>query len=525
MLQYDDTGAAFFAITLLTFYLIPATYVVVTRLRDYVSPNPAVGPDFNARTETEKEKARTIAKKLAQERVNNSFFVLLVVSTVMLWMLTFYLLSIVSEGGEIKQFDPFAILGVTASASEAEIKKAYRKMSLQYHPDKNPGNKQAENMFMMVAKAYGALTDPEARENWEKYGNPDGKQSLELSVGLPQWLIEKDNHNLILVLYLVALVVIIPLIVGCWYSQSKKYGEKGVMYQTYHRFMRSLNPNVTAKMLPEVLALAEEFREVNSPNMSRAEEMNALFQRFQKEMPRIRTKDELTQLQLAIVQKGMLLLAAHLNDAEVGPMLQQDLRKMLSATPELANALVEICASRRWWNATCAAIDFQQCLTQGIWPPATSALKAPFLQLPNFTMAEVSHVFSGKGQKAKSFADYLALPDDAKKGLARMTDTAREECLEVAGALPRVKLSCRAFVQDEAEIAEGDLVTLRIKIVRENIAPSLWDDEESDDEGPLDFYESDDEDDAAGDADSDDDDAVLVAKPKDGDEAKAELTG
>ena len=44
-------------------------------------------------------------------------------------------------------------------AEAREIKRAYRSLSLQYHPDKNPGNKMAEDMFMKIAKAYEALTD------------------------------------------------------------------------------------------------------------------------------------------------------------------------------------------------------------------------------------------------------------------------------------------------------------------------------------------------------------------------------
>lgn len=74
------------------------------------------------------------------------------------------------------------ILQVERGASDGEIKSSYRKLSLLYHPDKNPGNEEAAKMFMDVAKAYETLTDPTAKENWEQYGNPDGKQSFAVSV-------------------------------------------------------------------------------------------------------------------------------------------------------------------------------------------------------------------------------------------------------------------------------------------------------------------------------------------------------
>lgn len=50
-----------------------------------------------------------------------------------------------------------------------------------------------------------------AKENWQKYGNPDGKQALEVSIGLPTFLLDKDNHAAILLVYLVILVIAIPM--------------------------------------------------------------------------------------------------------------------------------------------------------------------------------------------------------------------------------------------------------------------------------------------------------------------------
>ena len=54
------------------------------------------------------------------------------------------------DDSEIKTFDPFAILGIAAGTSEREIKRAYRKMSLLYHPDKNIGDAVAESKFMLL---------------------------------------------------------------------------------------------------------------------------------------------------------------------------------------------------------------------------------------------------------------------------------------------------------------------------------------------------------------------------------------
>lgn len=127
------------------------------------------------------------------------------------YALFLFLVTRVWSDAEIAQFDPYAILEIATDADDRSIRKAYRRLSLQWHPDKNMGNQYAEQMFMMVRKAYEALTDEVAKENWQKYGNPDGKQALEVSIGLPTFLLDKKNHTTILLVYLVFLVVAIPL--------------------------------------------------------------------------------------------------------------------------------------------------------------------------------------------------------------------------------------------------------------------------------------------------------------------------
>jgi DnaJ-class molecular chaperone len=72
--------------------------------------------------------------------------------------------------------DFYDILGVKKDASEEEIKKAYRKLARQYHPDRNPGDKQAETKFKEVQSAYDVLSDKNKRSQYDRFGTvgPDG---------------------------------------------------------------------------------------------------------------------------------------------------------------------------------------------------------------------------------------------------------------------------------------------------------------------------------------------------------------
>lgn len=67
--------------------------------------------------------------------------------------------------------DYYEILGISKNASAAEIKKAYRKKAIAYHPDKNPGDKEAEEMFKKAAEAYEVLGDPDKKAKYDQYGH------------------------------------------------------------------------------------------------------------------------------------------------------------------------------------------------------------------------------------------------------------------------------------------------------------------------------------------------------------------
>ena len=67
--------------------------------------------------------------------------------------------------------DYYEVLGVSKSATADEIKKAYRKKAMEYHPDRNPGNAEAEEKFKEAAEAYDVLSDANKKARYDQYGH------------------------------------------------------------------------------------------------------------------------------------------------------------------------------------------------------------------------------------------------------------------------------------------------------------------------------------------------------------------
>jgi molecular chaperone DnaJ len=79
--------------------------------------------------------------------------------------------------------DFYEVLGVTRSATEVDLKKAYRQLALQYHPDRNPGDKQAEERFKEVNEAYAVLSDPDRRAQYDRFGTVNMPGGFEQGFG------------------------------------------------------------------------------------------------------------------------------------------------------------------------------------------------------------------------------------------------------------------------------------------------------------------------------------------------------
>ena len=90
------------------------------------------------------------------------------------------------------------------------MKKAYRKISREKHPDKNPDNPDAVEEFIQITKAYTIMTDEKARENFLKFGNPDGKGSMAVGIALPRFLQDVDYQIQVLCAFFILIIFVVP---------------------------------------------------------------------------------------------------------------------------------------------------------------------------------------------------------------------------------------------------------------------------------------------------------------------------
>jgi translocation protein SEC63 len=461
MLQYDTSAFHFFLLSLLSFYLIPSWYAIITRLHKAFFGTKDKDIGAVARTSDEKKKVAQLKKTYKGFSALGRGFWINFLITLVITLLFFYLIVSVKTDGEVNSFDPFHILEVDSAADMKTIKKAYKKQSLKWHPDKNPNNPAAEAKFMMIAKAYEALTDPTAKENYEKYGNPDGKQSLEVSIGLPSWLLDTDNRNLVLMGYLIVMVGVIPFCVWRYYSNSSKFGEKDVMYDSYAWYHHTLNEHTLIKNLPETLAGSAEFRQRNMPaSASEREEISSLMGKLRSQMLK-------PKYQHPVCVKGNVLLHAHLCRETEGlsPKLKEDLNYMLENSGSLVEAMISVCKHQESVKTAMNCITFGQNITQALWVKDNE-----LLQLPHFTNEEVKYATTAK-KAVKGLAEYITVPDEEKKGITNFTDDQKNDVLKCCKIIPDLSVETKIFVDDDEDnkVYAGDLCTVRVTLTRKNL--------------------------------------------------------
>eukprot|EP00929_Paragymnodinium_shiwhaense_P011933 TRINITY_DN11834_c0_g1_i1.p1 TRINITY_DN11834_c0_g1~~TRINITY_DN11834_c0_g1_i1.p1 ORF type:complete len:668 (+),score=215.43 TRINITY_DN11834_c0_g1_i1:170-2173(+) len=465
LLGYDDTAFYYFASSVLLVIAIPWTYNVVCDILfpgaaqveahfpkksrtgstyRYCSTEPMVTKVDKARKEAGKISTSTIGSYVSRGGL------------IAVWLILVFMVSKVGTEKEIKAFDPFEILEVSTGASAPDIKKAYRRLSLIYHPDKNPDDPLAASRFIQITKAYSSLTDETAKANYEKYGNPDGPTSTKVGIGLPRFLLDKDNHLMILCAFFFFLLFVVPMTFICYYQRTKNYAANGVMIETLQFLGYYINEATRVKNCPELLAASAESRGMLTRPTDNAQ-MKPLSQQVVEHKKR--------QFTVPIIMKNSFLIWGHMQRLhhEMTAELRADCDELLKYSLKISQAMIEIACMREWFFTAQSMIEFRRCLIQ-----ALDLKSSQLLQIPHFTEEILKHCHRGK-HSISTLTDFLKKEPDERKGLAKMDPQQLQDVEAFCHHISDMQLTAKVEVEDETEIVVGDVATVSASLLRKNL--------------------------------------------------------
>ncbi|XP_045471266.1 translocation protein SEC63 homolog [Harmonia axyridis] len=484
--QYDESGGTFFyfLLSFLALILIPATiyYWPRKKKRDPEEENRRCHcPPCIQKVE--------YLKNAEPWRGPKDFLIKL--SILAGWVVLIFLAYKVSQFDyEMANFDPYEILRVPLGASESEIKKSYRKLSLILHPDKDTGNAKE---FMKLTKAYQALTNEEARKNWEKYGNPDGPGAMSFGIALPSWIVEKENSVWVLGLYALVFMIALPIVVGTWWYRSIKFTGDQVLLDTsqmYYYFFHK-TPNMILKRVIMILAASFEFdKRHNSEVVERPTDNEEIPQLFKK-LPHLQEKNKEPPMCRLYSVKARTIIHAHLTRIPLNPLtLEQDRRYIIAKCPYLlleqvncVNQLILLGYAKRIQHIP-SIESIENCMK--LCPMIVQAMwehKSPLLQLPYINEDNLKH-FMSKKRHIKTLQQYAQLKSEDRRSLLRnLSDSQYEDVMKTLGNMPYVDFEVKCEVIDDenpTKVTAGAIVTVTVTLTRQNMS-SLFGDESAKD--------------------------------------------
>ena len=229
-----------------------------------------------------KERYERFKTKIKLKNINKSLFIHCIIFLIFL-SLFIECCKKVQNSDKIK-FDPFEILEISEGASISEIKKSYKRLSLKYHPDKNMNDKNAKEKFIDINKAYRALTNEKAKENYRKYGNPDGPGLLQYGFALPFFLLRGKIGSYVIITFSLLMIIIFPIIFIKWFKNSKKYNSDGLLVENLPIYYEILNKDMDIACLPFVVGISKEFNDMDIDYDEN--EIKKLFEIFKSYFPK-----------------------------------------------------------------------------------------------------------------------------------------------------------------------------------------------------------------------------------------------
>ncbi|XP_076676846.1 translocation protein Sec63 [Andrena cerasifolii] len=480
--QYDESGGTFFyfLLSFLALILIPGTYYLWPRC-----------PKQDPEKETKECQCNGCKKKKVILQLNEPWRETKALFTKFLiilgWVIFLFLAYKVSQFDyEMANFDPFQILGVSPGSSQGDIKKAYRKLSLILHPDKETGNEKA---FMKLTKAYQALTDDEARKNWEKYGNPDGPGTMSFGIALPSWIVEKENSVWVLGLYSLVFMFALPIAVGTWWYKSSHYTGDQVLLATtemYYAFFIKI-PSMSLKRVIMILAASFEFyKKRNAEIIERHTDSEEVYSLI-RQLPNLGEKNKQVPLCYSYSIKARALLHAHFSRIPLNPeTLDKDRQYIVKKCPYLIQEMVT-CVNRVILLAYAKRVPHlpsiqtvENCMklcpmiVQGFWEFKNSLLQLPYINEDNLKY------FLSKKHPIKSLQQFAQLKGEKRRLILRhLSDSQYEDVMKVLGRMPYIDFKVRSEVIDDENptvYTTGAIVTVTVSLTRKDMKELFGDD-------------------------------------------------
>lgn len=341
-------------------------------------------------------------------------------------------------------------MGISVTATEKEIKLAYRKLAIEMHPDKNTDDPDAMQKFIKITQSYNALLDPVGRENYLKYGNPDGPKPFHIGIPMPSFMQKEEYRTLTLSIFFVLLLVVIPG--GGWwiYNALFKYNKHQVLSGNDEIFENMLHETekLDSEETTDLLSNAEEFKEKKFSQETNEES---------KEINEI--QDKLNSKSINVKDKVQILINAYRNNIQVSPKLFESKQKdMLLLIPRLLSCLEDIAASPENCKHPIITeiLKFSQMFCQGL-----TKNDSPYLQLPEFTEKMISDMKLTR----TSFKDFIEMSKEQRKEILKELPQEKIAKIESAiAAMPKITLNVKSEVKGSEGIYEGDMLSMNVQL-------------------------------------------------------------
>jgi translocation protein SEC63 len=442
--EYDENSETwpYFVLTAVLVPLVPVTLSSVYRLVSNASDASksqtfkSIKNWFAPYNEKEIDNYRTSQKK--SKLFNKRNF-----SLIIGWLII-ALLYVKISNTEIKvsenNFDPWKILEISESATEKVIKFAYRKLSLKFHPDKVDTSKMSQSeidavdaAYVLINKAYKALTDETVRENFLKYGNPDGPNEIKHGIALPKFLIDGPTSPFLVLVYVLLIAVILPLLVSNWWNGVKSHTKQGINVNTADHFMKIMMNASPTKLLSvddilENVSHSVEYLEIDSKLKP-----NKVHEYLKSYINREKSNNENLRL------------------------------KIVSITPKLLTAFIEIAAAFKNTDYCLAIVDSHRSIIQAlnIEKDSKSYKFQQILQLPNVDSSKVDFT-----QNILTLGKLLKKPTIEPSKFLGTDKQTTNNILNYAKSIPLIEpLECKFKVPGEDFIPPSSSAHLSLKFI------------------------------------------------------------